>query len=232
MIASDLARFYSCVNNLSAMQGLPLLCNCTGKMNWPHQGVYFFTEPGEMRQSGDPRIVRVGTHAVSLGSRTSLWNRLSQHRGTSKGGGNHRGSIFRLMVGQALLTRMSDEAKQSASQWGIGSNATADVRVSEDWLEKLVSNYIGSMGILWLTVEDPAGPTSMRSWIERNSIALLSEANRQGLERHSTNWLGLRTCRSSVLESGLWNSRHVNEQYDGSFLNDLENLVTQMGARL
>jgi hypothetical protein len=35
-----------------------------------------------------------------------LWGRLSQHRGYIKGGGgNHRGSIFRLIVGASLIER-------------------------------------------------------------------------------------------------------------------------------
>jgi hypothetical protein len=55
--------------------------------------VYFFREAGETRcDSGNgPRIVRVGTHALKAGSSTKLWTRLSQHRGKSAGGGNHRG---------------------------------------------------------------------------------------------------------------------------------------------
>ena len=74
-------------------------------MDWPRRGVYFFFEPGESRSlSGTgSRIVRLGTHALANGSRSTLWQRLSQHRGNAKGdGGNHRGSIFRLLVGVAL----------------------------------------------------------------------------------------------------------------------------------
>jgi hypothetical protein len=49
-------------------------------------------------------IVRVGTHALETGSQTTLWKRLSQHRGQARSGsGNHRGSIFRLIVGTALI---------------------------------------------------------------------------------------------------------------------------------
>ena len=71
-------------------------------MDWPKRGVYFFFKPGETRRDGTPRVVRVGTHALKTGSGTSLWDRLSKHRGNlagrSPGAGNHRGSIFRLHV--------------------------------------------------------------------------------------------------------------------------------------
>ena len=47
------------------------------------EGVYFFHEPGEERLDTGvgPRIVRVGTHALKIGSSTKLWTRLSQHKG-------------------------------------------------------------------------------------------------------------------------------------------------------
>ena len=77
-------------------------------MEWPARGVYFFFEDGEARSTSGtgPRVVRIGTHALTAKSSTTLWNRLAQHRGVvGTGGGNHRGSIFRLLVGEALLRR-------------------------------------------------------------------------------------------------------------------------------
>jgi hypothetical protein len=77
---------------------------CTRRSGWPGRGVYFFFEDHEFREDGSTlRVVRVGTHAVSANSRTTLWNRLHTHRGASSGGGNHRGSIFRKRVGETLL---------------------------------------------------------------------------------------------------------------------------------
>src|SRR5207248_1555388 len=83
-----------------------LLADCHGRMAWPQRGVYFFMEEGEHRTNTGRglRIVRVGTHALKAGSRTTLWKRLSQHKGhENSGGGNHRGSIFRLLVGSTLI---------------------------------------------------------------------------------------------------------------------------------
>jgi hypothetical protein len=102
---ADLVRFYSIITTLeSKIGGAKRLSDCSGRASWPQRGVYFFHEPGENRtDTGEgPRIVRVGTHALKLGSGTKLWTRLSQHKGpTASGGGNHRGSIFRLIVTNA-----------------------------------------------------------------------------------------------------------------------------------
>src|SRR5690242_15727990 len=98
------------------------LGHCHGRLAWPNRGVYFFFESGEERtHSGSgPRIVRVGTHALTPASRTTLWRRLSQHRGASNTeGGNHRGSIFRLLVGAAIKQRRQTS---EPSSWGVGSD--------------------------------------------------------------------------------------------------------------
>ena len=75
-------------------------------------------EDGECRSdSGDGlRVVRVGTHALTSSSRTTLWKRLSQHKGQkASGGGNHRGSIFRLLVGSTVLiwTHVSSQHRRA-----------------------------------------------------------------------------------------------------------------------
>jgi hypothetical protein len=99
----DLVTFYKILEALEQRWGAKrLLRDCDGRQEWPQRGVYFFFEQGEMRaQSGaGMRVVRVGTHALKPGSKTTLWNRLSQHQGVRRsGGGNHRGSIFRLLAG-------------------------------------------------------------------------------------------------------------------------------------
>ena len=54
--------------------GARRLMDCSGSMDWPCRGVYFFRETGEARSdSGSgPRIVRVGTHAFRPGAGTRL----------------------------------------------------------------------------------------------------------------------------------------------------------------
>lgn len=94
----------------------------------------------------------VGTHALKKG--TKLWTRFSQHRGLQgTGGGNHRGSIFRLLAGTSIIARNGHKFPT----WGEGNNAPAEVRAGEVALECEVSKVIGAMPFLWLAVEDVGG---------------------------------------------------------------------------
>ena len=226
----DLNRFYSILDRLSRLHcGPRTLANCTGRSEWPVRGVYFFQEPGEERRDtgSGPRIVRVGTHALTASSKTTLWNRLSQHKGVSRtGGGNHRGSIFRLLVGTATIVKNN----LSYPTWGQGSTASRSTRDEEIPLEVKVSASIRSMPFLWLSITDESGPDSLRGYIEQNAIALLSNFNRTPLDPPSENWLGHFCQREKVRRSGLWNQRHVDQEYAPQFLNALESAVEKMGA--
>lgn len=221
----DLNWFYSLLNELAkSTKEARFLSHCSGRMAWPVRGVYFFQEPGEARteMGAGPRIVRVGAHALKDGARTTLWNRLSQHKGPTKSGsGNHRGSIFRLIVGTALMKRDG----YNSQTWGQGSSAPKHIRITEEHLEKLVSKTIGAMPFLWLAIEDTAGPDSLRGYIERNAIALLSNYNKPAIDPPSVTWLGEMCSREKVRKSGLWNQNHVDENYDPAFLDVLESLV-------
>ena len=95
-------------------------------------------------------------------------------------------------------------------------------------MERAVSQVIGSMPVLWLAVGDGPGPNSLRGYIERNSIALLSNYGKESLDPPSPGWLGHFCNRPLVRESGLWNQRHVNESYDRTFLDTLERLIHEM----
>ena len=223
-----LKRFYDLLADLEQqLGGARTLSQCDGRMSWPQRGVYFFREPGEDRSNtgSGSRVVRVGTHALKSGSSTKLWTRLSQHRGQARsGGGNHRGSIFRLIVGTALIERDGNEFPT----WGKGSSAPREIRQGEVPLEQAVSKVIGAMPFLWLAITDEPGPDSLRGYVERNAIALLSNHCREPLDPPSSNWLGHSCDRDRVRGSGLWNQNHVDEQYDPSFLDTLESLIQDM----
>ena len=212
--------------------GARTLADCSGRLKWPRRGVYFFREPGEERSdSGEgPRIVRVGTHDLKTGAGTKLWGRLSQHRGQLRtGGGNHRGSIFRLLVGVAVACRNGTDYPT----WGDKKAARSEVKKYEHALECEVSRVIGGFPFLWVSIDDDAGPDSMRGWIERNSIALLSNFDKPLLDPPSQNWLGRCCDREKVKSAGLWNSDHVDELYDPAFLDELEGLVARcQGGRV
>jgi hypothetical protein len=230
---SDLQRFYALLERLQGrLHGTHLLAQCRSNMAWPVRGVYFFFELGENRSDGSPRVVRVGTHALKTGSKGSLWQRLSQHRGTSSGGGNHRGSIFRLLVGESLKGQgqhpnaiswdIGNDTSKAAMQLGMSRQA---VGLCEHPLEVAVSDHIRSMPFLWIGIDDEPGPGSHRGVIERNSIALLSNFGKAEIDPPSVNWLGRQCGRVRVRSSGLWNNNHVDEQYDPAFLSLLERYV-------
>ncbi|EMR74531.1 hypothetical protein MBGDF03_01182, partial [Thermoplasmatales archaeon SCGC AB-540-F20] len=126
-IYSDVDEFYSIINQLKEKtKGMRLLSHCDGKMNWPKKGIYFFFENNELKNNGNLRIVRIGTHALKTGSKTTLWNRLRQHRGNigglHPGGGNHRGSIFRLHVGSAIISKNGIQVPT----WSKGNTAGSE----------------------------------------------------------------------------------------------------------
>ena len=222
----DLERFYLLLKQLEAdLGGKRKLIDCSGKMVWPARGVYFFFEEDEDRSDSGvgPRVVRVGTHGLKAGSKSTLWGRLSQHRGSARdGGGNHRGSIFRSIVGAALAKA---DGAITIPTWGQGQSAPRDIRLGEIKHEKRVSAVIGSMPFLWLAINDEPHPSSLRGLIERNSIALLSNHGKVALDPSSPDWLGLQSDRPLVCSSGLWNNNHVGECYAPDFLDVFERLV-------
>ena len=237
---ADVHVFYGLLWDLERrLGGARRLGETDGRSGWPPRGVYFFFENGEQRSdSGNgPRVVRVGTHALTVSSRTTLWKRLSNHRGPRRGVGNHRGSIFRLLIGAALMQRAG---LNEPSSWGSGSDPGQAARnlgferqqvvESELDLEESVSQYIGAMRVLWLGIDDPAGPKSLRGYIERNTIALLSNFLGSNVDPPSDEWLGRWSDRERVRGSGLWNQNHVEESHDPEFLIKLTDLVKHSGV--
>jgi hypothetical protein len=225
MVADNIERFYSI---LARLRACPHQGECLGdqsrKTGLPTEGVYFFQEPGEYRtrQPDVLRIVRVGTHAVSQGSKATLWQRLRTHKGTDAGGGNHRGSIFRKHVGAAMLVRDGIDLPR----WSIGSSAPHSVRIQEAEHEKRVSAYLGAMPVFWVAVPGESGPSNRRAFIERHAIALLSNHLRP-TDKASAQWLGKSCPSDEVRHSGLWNVNHVNGDYDSRFLDELEGCVAR-----
>lgn len=121
--AADLDRFRALCDRLrERVGGARRLADCDGYMYRPDRGVYLPFAPGETRAGTDqPWVTRVGTHAVSAGSSTTLRSRLRAHYGTRSRsddhphGGSHRGSVYRTRVGEALIERHGLDAYP---EWG------------------------------------------------------------------------------------------------------------------
>ncbi len=220
--AAPAQDLYELVALIGDRLGLRRLGECSGRLEWPKRGVYFFIDPAEPRPFAvlPGRLVRIGTHALKAGSGSTLWGRLAQHRGQRNGSGNHRGSIFRKHVGNALITK--DCSKLTS--WGVGASASREVRSAERELEERVSHYLANLLVTYVPILDEPGPSSLRSFIERNAIGALSNRSFPNA-RTSDSWLGRYALPKEIRTSGLWNVRHIGDPVDGRFIESLETLV-------
>ena len=237
---SDINRFYKLLRQLEKeLGGTRLLAECDGSMDWPERGVYFFMEPGEFRSdSEEPRIVRVGSHALIKASRTKLWTRLKQHQGAIEGKGSiANGSIFRNLVGLAFMFRdfhdLVDEEFIYHGRnwwklpWGKWDEKTSSGLTVEQALIKRINSTIRQMPFLWLEMDGKRG-RSERSYIERNAIALLSNVGKSPVDPPSQNWLGHDHPDKLVKQSGLWNHHYTKKEYNPRFLDRLERHIVKM----
>lgn len=94
-------------------------------------------------------------------------------------------------------------------------------------MERRVSSYLATTSLLWLDVNDAAGPHSDRATIERNAIAMLSMQGPM-IDLPSPRWLGCHSARKPIRDSGLWNVDHVGGRYDPAFLFVMEKHVRAM----
>lgn len=233
----DLKHLYGLFDRLTKkLGGMRRLEEISHHKDWPLRGVYFFFDLDEPRTGSGmgPRLVRVGTHALKPGSKSTLRQRLRQHAGRSRTpGGNHRGSIFRLLVGEAAIARgdfvappRSWEVEGDLTAAAVKLNADRHVlKAEEQPVEEAVSAYLRRLPFLWLNVCDAPGPSSTRGNIERNTIALVSNCNKVVVDPASSKWLGNHSDRTKVRQSGLWNQNHIEEEYDPRYLDELEELI-------
>ena len=198
--------------------------NTISNSNLPEKGAYFFFEENEFRQdSSSQRVVRVGTHAAIANSKATLYERLKNHKGSSDLTGNHRGSVFRKLIGYSFLYKDG----LNFPHWGDKSKKNdKDIKLCEKPLEKKVSIYLHSLPFTVLEVPGPSSKNNDRAFIEENSIALLSNFERKEIDRCSNDWLGKYSKDSKVIGSGLWNSRcvkrsNISEDYFKTFEKNL-----------
>lgn len=225
-LVTDLESLYKSLAMLQkhsgVMYGSSILDTPSGDV--PKRGVYFFLDDNESGLYGLPRIVRVGTHAVSENAESTLIGRLRQHIGTKEGIGNHRSSIFRQYVGWSLILKRN--LKNKYPYWNVQTN-NRNVMEKEKEIEKKVSEYIRGLRIILLEIPDPPSKHSDRSYIEKNSISLLSSVGTK-ITRASSDWLGLWSGRPHIIKSGLWNIDYVFSMYDRNFPYILGNYVNSM----
>jgi len=156
--------------------------------------------------------------------RLSLWGGCASTAAGPAGGtpaaANHRASVFRRHVGTALI-RCDGRRRGLLDSWAR-SHRDPDWAQAEVELERDVSRHIGSMPFLWLAVPSRPDGSSDRGRIERNTIALLSCLT-GGPDQPTASWLGHHATITRIRQSGLWNSNHVDENYDPAYLQLLAN---------
>lgn len=220
----DLKKLYKVISQ-ARESGRNFLLGDLSRQKLPSRGVYIFLDTNERNFNGSlGRIVRIGTHAVSEGSKSTLKSRLRHHLGLVNGTGNHRGSIFRLHVGRALLEKEGTNDKHP--NWGLGQHASPDVRAAETKHERRVSEYLRSLEVYFIPINDAPSKDSLRAIVERQLIALCSE-DLYPIDRASEDWLGRHSPMKAIVKSGLWNLRDVGRKYEPSATGSIEDICSR-----
>ena len=210
----DLAEaLYASLATAAKHGGRSTLREVISARSLPKRGIYIFMDPTEESAifPGQPRIVRIGTHAVSMKSSSTLRTRLRTHLGQADLGGSHRSSVFRLHIGRALMR--AGDFHDPILAWGVGSTASQDQRKAERALEEKVSGYVARLLVSVVEITDNPSPSSLRAITERALIALFTEERRY-LETPSPQWLGNHSDKPEISSSGLWNIQHCGKVCD------------------
>lgn len=108
---------------------------------------------------------------------------------------------------------------RAAKTWGSKSRPTeAGSRDAEKIIELAISEYLGRMHFVVLSVDEPSDTNTGRRIIEQQSPGLLSAGLANGIESASSNWLGRWSPHPVIQKSGLWNVDHVGGEYEACFL--------------
>jgi len=238
---TKLQQFYRELERLQdSTDGPYYLSDVDGSLDWPDRGIYVFFDPQSDLEHQSPDqwyISRVGTVGDCKGSKSTLWERLRAHRGTTSGsyadGGNHRGSIFRQHIGRSIIAR--EGLEDEYPHWGQSHRELPDdvettpLREQEHKLELRVSERIREMPFLVIDIPGEPGADCTRAMIEKNLIGLVAHARRTtpGLIRDG--WLGRSSPRGTIAHSGLWNLDHVG-LYDDSVIDDVAQYIEETGG--
>ena len=163
----------------------------------PENGIYILFERGEEGHGGD-RIVRIGTHT----GEKQLRARMRQHFITE----NKDRSIFRKNIGRAFLNSQSDEGLMEL--W----NLDLTTRASREKRKDLIAKYNNAGKCIEMRVSEylrdnfsfcvfDVGDKKERLEIEAKLISTISRCQEC---KPSDNWLGNRSPKTKIQQSGLW----------------------------
>lgn len=195
-MSTECNKLHEIVNNLE-IRSYPF-----SSSGIPKNGIYIMFENGEAAHHGF-RIVRIG---INVGQ-DNLYQRLTEHYEKR----NKDRSIFRKNIGLALLNGREDPF---LNKWKIDLT-THDARLkyseivnSETLLntEKEVSEIIQRNFKFSLIQVDSK---LERKKLEARLISTVSHCKECG---PSDQWLGLKSPKKKIRESGLWQEQGMNEQ--------------------
>jgi hypothetical protein len=204
----------TCTRIHAALSRLPLRRSIDGV---PSDGLYFFYEDEEINShDGEPRIVRVGNHPRSVGG---LKNRLRNHYS-----GNKNGSVFRKLLGGALIRRRNPSDSCLQPEPGRGHWERQDERTCsrckpvEQEVSRLLREHFSFRCVEILNQAE-------RNRMEQGLIASLAACPSC---RASPTWLGRHAYSQNVQRSGLWNCEFLDAMpLTHSELTRFENLAQQ-----
>lgn len=177
-------------------------------------GIYLVFEVGEVGHGGE-RVVRVGSHTGA----GNLFARLREHVTANKDR-----SIFRKNIGRAILSRAGDPF---LDDWDLDLTSNANRlkfagrvdSAKQTAVEAQVTNYVKEkMTFTVIPMPDPKTALSL----ERLIIGTLSAC---GECKASPDWLGSRSPKAKIRESGLWQEQHLYTE--GLSTDDLLFLTSQ-----
>jgi len=192
----------------------------------PRNGLYFFYEDGEIcAHTGKPRIVRVGNHPRS---QDRLITRLREHYGEIDYPEKKNGSVFRRLLGGAILRRRNPNhpcllPSPGEGHWEKQGGRTCELcRPLENEVTELLKTDFRFRCIEII-------PMNQRNEMERKLIATLARCHECG---PSETWLGRWTYSEKVQRSGMWNSEYVDDAYEMTMsdLEEMEKAVKKLSA--
>jgi hypothetical protein len=164
----------------------------------PLNGIYFFFERGELALCDGrtvDRIVRVGTHRGYGRFRTTI----RQHYGHVGSRGSDGGvTVFRKHVAAAILRRADPHER------GLGDWLTDGGEHFPELNAQVNGVLCSTFTFACLHVDE----ASERLRLESGLIALLAQHPLGGPSRR---WLGRHAVTNEIRSSGLWNTRHLDD---------------------
>jgi len=203
------------------------LNSLAGNAELDSPGLYFLFEPGEQRETGAPRVVRVGQ-----ATKTNLRTRLSQHTTFA--------SPFFTLVWSALAFRHGQTAFYPYLRAPRGQIPNHLQQAMDAFVQTVVSPYVAPVEFTWI----PIGHERLLKKVELWATVLLSNYWQDGLpiDPPSVGWLAksLPTVPdpalpnavkasiptfNKVIKSGLWSSEFVDLDLTDGCCWDFEQLV-------